>query len=62
MTSPMRAWFPKEKYGLSMFADLANPVRTSAEATPGLFRKAGPGLVTFTPVIALGLPAVTRCG
>jgi hypothetical protein len=42
-------------YVLSMFGDLANPVTTTAEATPGTFRKAGPGPVTFTPVIALGL-------
>lgn len=42
-------------YGLSMFGDLSNPVTTTPEATPGTFRKAGPGPVTFTPVIALGL-------
>lgn len=42
-------------YGLSMFGDLANPVKTRAEETPGRFRKAGPGDVTFTPVLALGL-------
>jgi hypothetical protein len=52
----------REKYGISMFGDLANPVRTTAEATPGLFKKAGPGPVTFTPVIALGLETVTRGG
>ncbi len=49
-------------YGLSMFGDLLNPVRTSADATPGLFRKAGPGPVTYTPVIALGLVTVNRGG
>ena len=49
-------------YGLSMFGDLANPVKTTAEATPGLFRKAGPGPVTYTPVIALGLETVNRGG
>ncbi|MFO0960054.1 MAG: hypothetical protein U0800_21900 [Isosphaeraceae bacterium] len=42
-------------YGLSMFGDLANPLKTTAEATPGRFRKAGPGEVTFTPLLALGL-------
>lgn len=49
-------------YGLSMFGDLKNPVVTTPEATPGLFRKAGPGEVTFTPVIALGLEATIRGG
>jgi hypothetical protein len=49
-------------YGLSMFADLANPVKTTATAVPGLFRKAGPGPVTYTPVIALGLETVNRGG
>ena len=42
-------------YGLRMFDDLLNPVRTTAEATPGLFHKAGPGMVTFRPILALGL-------
>ncbi len=42
-------------YGLRMFDDLLNPVKTTAEATPGLFRKAGPGKVTFRPILALGL-------
>jgi len=51
-----------ERYGLSMFDDLKNSVTTTAEATPGLFRKAGPGPVKFTPVIALGLPSRTRGG
>ena len=44
-----------ERYGLSLFADLCNPVKTNAAETPGLFRKAGPGPVTYAPVIALGL-------
>ncbi len=44
-----------ERYGLSLFGDLCNPVQTTAAATAGLFRKAGPGPATFTPVIALGL-------
>jgi len=52
----------REQFGLSMFADLKNPVTTTAEATPGTFRKAGPGPVKFTPVIALGLPSRTRGG
>jgi hypothetical protein len=52
----------RDRYGLSMFDDLLNPVRTTAEATPGLFRKAGPGPVRFTPVIALGLPTRNRGG
>src|SRR4051812_39825129 len=51
-----------ERYGLSRFDDLLNPVVTTAEATPGLFRKAGPGPVTYTPVIALGLETITRGG
>lgn len=50
------------RYGLKMFDDLLNPVRTNAEATPGLFRKAGPGPVTYTPVIALGLETTNRGG
>src|SRR4051794_3752920 len=50
------------RYGLSMFGDLLNPVKTTVEATPGLFRKAGPGPVTFRPVIALGLETVNRGG
>jgi hypothetical protein len=49
-------------YGLSLFGDLLNPVETTPEATPGLFRKAGPGPVSYTPVIALGLETVTRGG
>jgi hypothetical protein len=51
-----------ERYGLSMFGDLLNPVETTPEATPGLFRKAGPGAVIYTPVIALGLPTRNRGG
>ena len=49
-------------YGLSMFGDLLNPVKDSADSTPGLFRKAGPGPVTFAPVAALGLETVNRGG
>ena len=45
---------PADRYGLSMFGDLKNPVKTTAEATPGLFRKAGDGPVRFRPMIALG--------
>ncbi|HEX8204129.1 MAG TPA: hypothetical protein VF590_26870 [Isosphaeraceae bacterium] len=49
-------------YGLALFGDLKNPVETTPEATPGLLRKAGPGPVTYTPVIALGLETITRGG
>ena len=52
----------KERYDLAPFDDLANPVETTAEATPGLFRKANPGPVTCTPLIALGLETTTRGG
>ena len=45
-----------------MFDDLKNPVATTAEAVPGLFRKAGPGPVTFKPVLALGLEVPIRGG
>ncbi len=50
------------RYGLSMFDDLLNPVQTTAEATPGLFKKAGTKPVKYTPVIALGLETTTRGG
>ena len=50
------------RYGLTMFDDLLNPVKTTPEATPGLFKKAGPGPVRYTPVIALGLETVNRGG
>ena len=52
----------KDRYGLSMFGDLKNPVTTTPEATAGLFRKAGPGPVRYSPAIALGLETVTRGG
>ena len=52
----------RERYGLSMFGDLSNPVKTTPEATPGLFRKAGNGPVRFRPVIALGLETRSRGG
>jgi hypothetical protein len=52
----------KDRYELSMFEDLKNPVKTTAVATPGLFRRAGPGPVRFTPVIALGLETRNRGG
>jgi hypothetical protein len=52
----------EERYGLKMFEDLQNPVVTTAEAAPGLFRKAGRGPVTFVPVIALGLETRNRGG
>lgn len=49
-------------HGLRLIEDLENPVRTTVEATPGLFRKAGPGPVTYTPLMALGLVTVNRGG
>lgn len=52
----------KTRYGLSMFGDLLNPVKTRPESTPVLFRKAGPGPVTYIPEIALGLETTTRGG
>jgi hypothetical protein len=52
----------RDRYGLALFADLKNPVKTTPIATPGLFRKAGPGPVKYTPVIALGLATRTRGG
>lgn len=52
----------RTRYGLSMFDDLLNPVRTTPGDTPGLFRKAGPGRVTYRPLIALGLETTTRGG
>lgn len=51
-----------QHHGLSMFDDLLNPVVTTAEKTPGLFRKASAGPVTYVPVIALGLTARNRGG
>ena len=52
----------KGQYGLSMWDDLLNPVKTTVEETPGRFRKAGPGPVTFRPAIALGLETKNRGG
>ncbi len=49
-------------YGLSMTHDLANPVRSSLVDAKGRFRKAGPGPVTYTPLIALGLETTNRGG
>ena len=40
-TSPTGKSSCSDRYGLSMFGDLKNPVKTTREATPGLFRKAG---------------------
>jgi hypothetical protein len=42
-------------FGLRMWADLANPVQTDPLQVPGLFEKAGPGPVKYTPTLALGL-------
>lgn len=50
------------RYGLEMFEDLLNPVESSVDETPGLFRKAGDGPVSYRPVIALGLETVNRGG
>jgi hypothetical protein len=50
------------RYGLSMFGDLKNPVKTTVEAVPSLFKRAEAGPVTYTPVIALGLETTTRGG
>lgn len=52
----------KDRYGLSMYDDLLNPVVATAAETPGLFRKAGDGPVTYRPVIALGLETRNRGG
>jgi hypothetical protein len=52
----------RDVYGLDMFTDLANPVETTAIEAAGLFRKAGPGLVVFEPVIALGTVNSTHGG
>ena len=52
----------KDRFGLAMFDDLLNPVKTTAESTPGRFRKAGQGPVRFTPIIALGLETRNRGG
>jgi hypothetical protein len=49
-------------YGLDMVDDLLNPLETTPEATPGLFRKAGPGPITYAPILALGLETVNRGG
>src|SRR5262249_12323912 len=52
----------RDRYALSMFADLKNPVKPTALRTPGLFRKAGDGPVRFRPMIALGLVTRNRGG
>jgi hypothetical protein len=49
-------------YGIGMQDDLENPVGSGVDTVPGLFRKAGPGPVRYTPVIALGLETTTRGG
>jgi hypothetical protein len=50
------------RYGLDMFGDLRNPVADDVFHVPGLFRKAGPGPVRFTPEVALGLEVVIHGG
>lgn len=52
----------RDRHGLSMFGDLRNPVQTTPGAVPGLFRKSGPGMVTYAPTIALGLETTNRGG
>lgn len=49
-------------YGLKMFEDLENPVRTTAGEVTGLFRKSGPGPVVFEPVLAFGTETRTHGG
>lgn len=49
-------------YGLDMVEDLLNPVESTPDATPGLFRKVGGGPVSYRPIIALGLETVNRGG
>ena len=49
-------------YGLKMSDDLSNPARSPIDSTLGTFRKAGPGPVRFTPVLALGLETTNRGG
>jgi hypothetical protein len=52
----------RDRYGLSMFGDLKNPVTSTPEAVASVFKKAGPGPVRYAPVIAFGLETVTRGG
>jgi hypothetical protein len=52
----------RDRHGLRMFEDLLNPVVTTPEAVPGLFKKAGSGPVRYTPMIALGLETTNRGG
>jgi hypothetical protein len=49
-------------YGTRMIADLSNPVVGTALEAAGLFRRAGPGAVRYTPEIALGLEVPIRGG
>jgi hypothetical protein len=48
-------------FGLALWSDLLNPVQDDPLAVPGLFRKAGPGPVTCTPILALGLEVPIAC-
>jgi hypothetical protein len=52
----------RDRFRLSVYDDLLNPVTDSLDKVPGLFKKAGPGPVRFTPVIALGLETRNRGG
>ena len=50
------------RFGLDMRDDLLNPVETTPDAVPALFRKAEDGPVSYRPLIALGLETVNRGG
>lgn len=50
------------RHGIAMLPDLANPVRNGGSVAPGLFKKAGPGPVTYAPEVALGLEVTIRGG
>lgn len=52
----------RDRHGLSMFDDLLNPAREDPARVRALFRKAGPGPVTYQPIIALGLETRNRGG
>jgi len=49
-------------FGLRLFDDLLNPVLGPVSTVEGCFRRAGPGPVTFAPLLAYGTEQVTRGG
>ena len=51
----------KQQWGLDIDHDLRNPVMEGVDPA-GVFKKAGDGPVTFTPIIALGTEKTTRGG